>query len=79
MTVLKWTIFLKNQSFEHDIIIYNFVALSVSLCLYRRDLIPKVYVLIRFVKGINIKKMSKMYLGHMTATYKIKLLVPLIG
>ena len=32
MTVLKWTIFFKKQSFEHDHIIYNFVALSVSLC-----------------------------------------------
>ena len=38
MTVLKWTIFFKNQSFEHDNIIYNFVALSISLCLYHRDL-----------------------------------------
>ena len=78
MTVLKWTIFLKNQSFEHDNIIYNFVALSVFLCLYHRDLTSKVQALIRFVKCINIKKMSKMYLGHMTATYKIKLLIPLI-
>ena len=56
MTVLKWTIFFKNQSFEHDIIIYNFVALSVFLCLYHRDLISKVYVLIRFVKRIKHKK-----------------------
>ena len=79
MTVLKWTIFFKNQSFEHDIIIYNFVALSVSSCLYHRDLISKVQALIRFVKCINIKKMSKMYLGHMMATYKIELLIPLIG
>ena len=79
MTVLKWTMFFKKQSFEHDHIIYNFVALSVSLCLYHRDLISKVQALIRFVKRINIKKMSKMYLGHMTATYKNEVLVPLIG
>ena len=77
MTVLKSTIFFKNQSFEHDIIVYNFVALSISLCLYYRDLISKVEALIRFGRRINIKKMSKMYLGHMTATYKIKLLIPL--
>ena len=77
MTVLKSTIFFKNQSFEHDNIIYNFVALSISLCLYHRDLISKVEALIRFGRRINIKKMSKMYLGHMTATYKIKLLIPL--
>ena len=79
MTVLKSTIFFKNQSFEHDIIVYNFVALSISLCLYYRDLISKVEALIRFGRRINIKKMSKMYLGHMTATYKNELLIPLIG
>ena len=79
MTVLKWTIFFKKQSFEHDIIVYNFVALSISLCLYYRDLISKVEALIRFGRRINIKKMSKMYLGHMTATYKNELLIPLIG
>ena len=70
--------FFKNQSFEHDIIIYNFIALSVSLCLYHRDLIKSLCINSIWQTYKHKKDVQNVF-GHMIATYKNEVLVSLIG